>query len=190
MVDSNSTRPRFILVMGATGCGKSTFSAEFACAAEFARTIDGNFIEGDTLYPPDNIATMRSGRALDDSMRLPWLEAIANAASAAGQAAEKPVTIACYAPKRRNRHLLRARLPGLVPVDLHGSPDLLRQRIETRKGQFMPATLFDSRITDREPPGPDEHAVTVDVAAPPHRILSSILPRLFPTELALSSPKG
>lgn len=184
MAGSTKAAPRFVLVMGVSGCGKSTVAAGLADA------LGGTFIEGDSLHPSANIEAMRAGRPLDDAMRQPWLTAVAKAAESSWQGDGRPVVIACSALKRRYRDLLRKHLPGLVPVHLHGSPDLLLQRMEDRKGHFMPAKLLDSQIRDLEPPGPDEGAITVDIAEHPEDIISAVRSRLFPIESGRSSPRS
>jgi gluconokinase len=180
MAGSTKAAPRFVLIMGVSGCGKSTV------ASGLANALDGTFIEGDGFHPPANIEAMRAGRPLDDAMSQPWLTAVAKAAETAWQGDGRPVVIACSALKRRYRDLLRKHLPGLAPVHLHGSPDLLLQRMEARTGHFMPAKLLDSQIRDLEPPGPDEDAITVDIAQPPETIIASVLTRLFSIETGRS----
>lgn len=66
--------PRFIVVMGVSGTGKSSVGASLAHA------LDAAFMEGDSLHPPENIAAMSAGKPLTDAMRLPWLDAICDAA--------------------------------------------------------------------------------------------------------------
>ena len=46
---------------------------------------------------------------------------------------------------------------------LAGSHELIARRLATRQGHFMPAALLDSQFAALEPPGPDEHAITVDI---------------------------
>lgn len=184
MTGPNTAAPRYVLVMGVSGCGKSTV------AAGLAEALGGTFIEGDSLHPSANIEAMRAGRPLDDAMRQPWLEAVAIAAGTAWQGDNRPVVIACSALKRRYRDLLRKHLPGLLPVHLHGSPDLVRSRMEDRNGHFMPAALLDSQIRDLEPPGPDEDAITVDIAQSPEGIIAGVLTQLFPVESGRSSPRS
>lgn len=59
-----------ILVMGVSGCGKSSVGAKLA------DYLDMRFIEGDSLHSPENVRKMRLGRPLDDEDRRPWLETI------------------------------------------------------------------------------------------------------------------
>ena len=59
--------PRIIVVMGVSGCGKTTVGRLVA------EGLGCEFIEGDDYHSPDNIAKMRSGRPLEDDDRLGWL---------------------------------------------------------------------------------------------------------------------
>ena len=60
-------------------------------------------------------------------------------------------------------------------VYLEGSPDVIRGRLATRQGHFMPAGLLDSQFADLEPPGADEHPITADLRQDPGAIVSQIL---------------
>jgi gluconokinase len=61
---------RLILVMGVSGCGKSSVGASLAAGLGLA------FVEGDTLHPKANVEKMSKGIALGDADRWPWLEEI------------------------------------------------------------------------------------------------------------------
>lgn len=63
--------PSRIVVMGVSGCGKSTVGLALA------QRLGAVFLEGDSLHPASNIQAMKAGIALDDAMRLPWLQAVA-----------------------------------------------------------------------------------------------------------------
>ena len=62
--------PRVIVVMGVSGCGKTTVGK---LVAEGLRC---EFVEGDEYHSPDNIAKMRSGQPLEDDDRLGWMSAL------------------------------------------------------------------------------------------------------------------
>ena len=59
-----------IVVMGVSGCGKSTIGALLS------QRLAGPFRDGDDLHPEANIAKMKQGQPLNDDDRLPWLQSI------------------------------------------------------------------------------------------------------------------
>src|SRR5436309_831538 len=61
----------WLVMRGVSGSGKSTV------AQELQRVLGWPFQEGDDLHPAANVQKMRSGEPLDDSDRLPWLQAVA-----------------------------------------------------------------------------------------------------------------
>ena len=77
--------------------------------------------------------------------------------------AERPVVIACSALKRRYRDFLRERLGQVRFVFLHGSPDIIAERLASRRGHFATASLLESQLAALEPPGSDEDAVGLDI---------------------------
>lgn len=132
-----------IIVMGVTGCGKTTVGRRLA------ERFGLEFIEGDQLHPAANVRKMAAGSPLDDADREPWLEAIADLVrryDAAGRSA----VITCSALKESYRRTLRA---GDVRfVYLKVSPDLARARLLARPDHFMPSTLVDSQFAALEEP--------------------------------------
>ncbi|KAJ1889042.1 hypothetical protein LPJ66_008251 [Kickxella alabastrina] len=62
---------RAVIVMGVSGSGKSTVGARLA-----QQLGNAPFIDADSLHPPANIALMKSGTALTDSNRWPWLRLV------------------------------------------------------------------------------------------------------------------
>ena len=144
--------------MGVSGSGKSTI------AGVLHGRLGWRFVEGDDLHPAENVAKMAAGHPLDDADREPWLRCV-RAHIDDTVAAGRPGLVTCSALKRHYRDELRD--PHVVFVYLHGSRELLLGRLGARHGHFMPATLLDSQLADLEPPGPDEQAITVDVAASP-----------------------
>jgi len=60
-------------------------------------------------------------------------------------------------------------------VYLHGTPELIRERMKTRRHRYMPAALLDSQLATLEPP---EDAIKIDVAAPLEVSVAAIVARL------------
>lgn len=145
-----------VVVMGVSGCGKS--SVGLAIAAQTGWT----FIEGDDLHPAINREKMASGVPLEDADRWPWLDAIANAASAI-EVDGRSVVVACSALKRIYRERLRRGSSGVRFIHLKGERGLIDQRMRARSDHFMPAGLLDSQFATLEPPEHDEDALTFDI---------------------------
>ncbi len=151
---------RYIVVMGVSGCGKSSVAQAIAAA------LNGSFVEADLLHPAENVARMASGIPLEDAHRWGWLQAVADKAreDMANAEGEKPVVIACSVLKRSYRDFLRDLLGELAIVYLEGSPELIRERMAAREGHFMPVGLLDSQFAILEPPVGEPNVVAVDIA--------------------------
>lgn len=145
-----------IVVMGISASGKSTLGSALAEA------LGWQFLEGDDYHPNTNIEKMRSGEPLDDRDRLPWLQTI-NQELRQLDEADRDAVVACSALKSRYRELLAEGVDQLRYVYLSGNPDLIRQRIATRKGHFMPPELIDSQIAAMEPP---QNAIRINIELP------------------------
>jgi gluconokinase len=162
VMSTEATAPRtlHVVVMGVSGCGKSTV------ARGVAESLDVTFAEADDFHPAENVAKMAAGAPLDDADRGPWLEALA--AWMAEEAREGHSTvIACSALKRSHRDVLRAGPPNVVFVHLDGPVRVVADRLEERTGHFMPASLLGSQVAALEPLGPDEDGVTLDLRSDP-----------------------
>lgn len=160
-----------LLVMGVSGSGKTTI------ALELVRLLGWPFQEGDDLHPPANVAKMHAGKPLDDADRGPWLDAVA-AWIDARLAAGEPGIITCSALKRRYRDRVIGARQGVRLVFLHADRALLAERLAHRTGHFMPASLLDSQIATLEPPGADEHPLTVDLGPTPAEVAETIVRQL------------
>ena len=159
-----------IVVMGVSGSGKTTV------AALLAGRLGWDFVDGDDLHPAENVAKMRAGTPLTDMDRWPWLDTIAAWIDAAR--AGKPGVVTCSALKRVYRDRLLAGRPDVRLVYLHGSFDVIAARQAARQGHFMPASLIESQFATLEPPGADEHAISVAVDLAPEVIVAEIIRRV------------
>ena len=160
-----------LCVMGVAGAGKSVVGALLAGALGVA------FLEGDDLHPADNVRRMAQGIALTDDDRRGWLASIAARLAGARQN-DTGLVVACSALKRAYRDVLRRADPDIRFVHLTGDPALIAKRLSQRVGHYMPATLLDSQLAILEPPTPEEHAWTFDLADTPDSIVDEIVARL------------
>jgi gluconokinase len=156
---------RSVVVMGVSGCGKSSVGAALAARLGLA------FRDADALHAPEAVAKMARGVPLDDADRGPWLDRV-GAVLADGAAHPAGVVVACSALKRAYRDRLRRAAPGVRFVFLDGDAATLAQRLRARTDHYMPPALLASQLATLEPPGPDEgDAVRVAVDAPLARVV-------------------
>lgn len=148
-----------IVVMGVSGCGKSTVAA--ALAAE----LRGVYLDADDFHPAANVAKMAAGVPLTDEDRMPWL-AVVGQAMADAAARGDLVVVACSALRRAYRDVLRSAAPDTFFVQLDGSPELLAARITARAEHFMPPSLLASQLALLEPLQEDEAGAVVSIDAP------------------------
>jgi gluconokinase/shikimate kinase len=161
-------KPRVLILMGVSGCGKSTV------AAILASRLGWPFEEGDALHPQANIEKMAAGHPLTDADRGPWLAKVADWADERLDAGENGL-ITCSALKRSYRDLINRRGSGLIFVFLAGSKETIAARLAARHGHFMRASLLDSQFADLEEPAADEPAIRVDIGPPAAEIAEQIM---------------
>ena len=163
--------PSIIVVMGVSGCGKSTI------ASMLAHRLHWIYEDGDWFHPQSNIEKMHHGEPLTDEDRWPWLHAIAAWIDATRRVGNHGV-IACSALKRAYREILIGERCDVTLVFLKGDRDLIARRLAARDGHFMPATLLDSQFAALEEPQADEHPIVVSIAPHPREIVESIVAKL------------
>lgn len=163
--------PVRIVLMGVSGCGKSTVGEALASH------LGWRFIEGDSLHPAENVAKMAAGQPLNDEDRSGWLATLALQLAQARQAGQGLV-ISCSALKRSYRDLLRSGDPAALFVHLTGSREVIAQRLAARTHLYMPASLLESQLADLQMPEADEHALSLSVLQPPRQLIDSIAQHL------------
>ena len=142
--------PLRLIVMGVSGCGKSTM------ASALGERLGLEMVDGDDLHLPESVAKMRSGIALQDADRWPWLDRIGHYLA---QAQEPGRVVACSALKRMYRDRIREQAGDVCFVFLDGDFDLIEQRMRQRVGHYMQPGLLDSQFRTLEKPQADESDV-------------------------------
>lgn len=155
--------------MGVTGSGKSTVGELLAAS------LGVRYKDADDLHPTANVQKMATGHPLNDDDRWPWLERVGEALSHAGS---DGLVMACSALKRAYRDVILAAAPRTKFVFLDGSPHVLEQRLEGRRGHFMPADLLDSQLATLEPLASDEPGITVSFEPSPAKVVAAIRTKL------------
>jgi gluconokinase len=139
-----------LIVMGVSGCGKSTM------ATALGERLGLDMVDGDDLHLPESVAKMRSGIALEDADRWPWLDRIGAYLS---QPHAQGRVVACSALKRVYRDRIRAQAGDVCFVFLDGDFDLIDQRMRQRVGHYMQPGLLLSQFRTLEIPQADESDV-------------------------------
>ena len=168
---ASTPSPAAVIVMGVSGCGKSTVGALLASRLRW------EFEDADWLHPIANVDKMHRGIPLTDEDRWPWLNAVAAWIDHCRGSGIRGV-IACSALKRRYRDILIGDRADVRLVYLKGKEELIAHRISTRHEHFMPPSLLHSQFEALEEPGPDENPVIVSIEPRPREIVTQIVTAL------------
>ncbi len=153
------------IVMGVSGCGKSTIGERLG------KELSLPFYDADDFHPIENITKMASGKPLNDADRAPWLQLLAE--KIVEWEAKGGAVIACSALKQAYRDTLTSTTEDMVKfVFLEGSKAVLHARLTSRESHFMPNTLLDSQLSTLEVP---HEAIKVSIENSIEQIISLIL---------------
>lgn len=159
--------PTTLVVMGVSGSGKTTV------ARGVADRLGWRFAEGDDFHPPDNVLRMSAGTPLTDADRWPWLRLLADWIGERERALEHAV-LTCSAPRRPYRDLLREGHPSVRFVHVSVSEQALRERLERRRGHYMPPSLLESQLAALEPLADDEPGLVLPGNGPPDVVVDRL----------------
>lgn len=137
------------ILMGVSSTGKTTIGTTIA------QQLGLKLIDGDDLHPRANIIKMSSGRPLNDNDRKPWLERINDAAFSLEQKSERGIII-CSALKKKYRDQIRQGNADVKFIFLHGSFELVLERMKQRQGHYMKTEMLQSQFDTLEIPQADE----------------------------------
>jgi gluconokinase len=156
-----------VVVMGVSGCGKSSL------AEAMAQDLACPMLEGDAFHPAASQEKMAQGTPLTDQDRAGWLIALGEAlANSPGN-----IVLSCSALKKSYRDILRSYKPNLRFVYLDISPATALARVSSRAvadGHFFPATLVDNQFVTLEVPTGEAGVLTVDATAPLSELVGQV----------------
>jgi gluconokinase len=155
-----------LVVMGVSGCGKSSLGAAVASLLHWP------LIEGDDFHPDANQAKMRAGVALSDADRADWLELLGQ------QLARYPkgAVLTCSALKRSYRDQLRAASPGLRFAWLDLDQAASHARVAQRgAAHLFPASLVANQFSTLEPPIGEAGVLHLDALLPPATLCDQVM---------------
>lgn len=168
-----------IILMGVSGCGKSTIGELLS------KNLNLPYYDADDFHPKSNVDKMSRGEALNDEDRTPWLELLSHKISEWDRSGG--AILACSALKEKYRTQLSHNLKDdchftsgdrqnrVLFIYLKGTKELIQKRLSVRSGHYMPPELLNSQFKDLEEPS---GAMTVNIEKKPSGILSEILSEL------------
>ncbi|SAL67876.1 carbohydrate kinase [Caballeronia arvi] len=159
-----------LIAMGVSGAGKSLIGEMLAERLHCA------FTDGDAYHSAANKEKMHKGIPLTDDDRWPWLKTI-RAAIEEKQRAGETAVFTCSSLKRSYRDILRAGDKDVCFVYLHGTFDVLHERLGSRTGHFFDPSLLQSQLDTLEEPGEDE-AITESIELTPEQIVDNVIEKL------------
>jgi len=153
------------IVMGVSGCGKSTVGEQLA------PRLGLPFYDGDAFHSAANIEKMSHGTPLTDDDRHAWL---ATLAAKLGQwEAAGGAVLACSALKEAYRTTLQSGVKSPIHwVFLDGPRELLLARMGSRQGHYMHPDMLASQLATLERPA---YALRLSITATPEELVQQIV---------------
>jgi len=156
-----------ILIMGVSGSGKTTIGKKLSENTGFP------FYDADDFHPKKNVAKMSSGIPLTDEDRMPWLEILSG--KLGDWEKNGGAILACSALKEDYRKVLERQGVLIDWFFLKGDKELIAERMNRRKGHYMPPDLLNSQFEALEIP---RYAHHIDIEQTPDKILEDIMSKL------------
>lgn len=142
------------VLFGVSGSGKTTLGKSLA------DYLNAPFYDADDFHPASNIKKMKSGIALNDTDRYPWLHTLGD--QVVRRHKNDRAVLACSALKSEYRELLATYGPIRFYL-IKGSFELISSRLEQRDEHFMPHSLLRSQFESLEPL-PNDGVVSADLS--------------------------
>ncbi len=133
-----------------------------------------SFFDADDFHSAANRAKMQAGIPLTDEDRWPWLDSIHDFVME--KIKSETLIVVCSALKQVYRERLSKTIEKNCRwIFLDGNFNLIRQRLQERKGHYMPPALLQSQFDTLEFPAT---AIQIDITQSPHHIVEQILAAL------------
>jgi len=153
-----------IIIMGVSGSGKTSLGKQLSLR------MSKPFYDADDFHTLANKNKMKSGHALTDSDRVPWL--IDLASKIKEWTLSGGSILACSALKEEYRTILSKFNNNVTWVVLNGSFDLLLPRLTKRKNHFFKPELLQSQLDTLELP---TYGIYVDCNKPIKQMVQEVI---------------
>jgi gluconokinase len=153
-----------LIVMGVSGCGKSSL------AKLIAEALGWKWIEGDEFHSAANVAKMRAGVALTDADRAGWLDLLGQQLRQHPQA-----VLTCSALRLVYRDRLRHSSPNVRFVHLQLTPAQAQERVAQRSDHYFNPDLVASQFRTLESTHAERDVLALDATQSPEALLHAVL---------------
>lgn len=147
---------QIVIVMGVSGCGKTSV------ADKLARLCEVRFLDGDDFHPRRNVDKMWRDDSLDDDDRQPWLERVSDAIYSL-QKRKTSAFIACSALKRKYRDQIRYGNAAIRFLFLDGSYETIFARMNSRPDHYMSPSALQGQFDALERPHDEPDVFTIGI---------------------------
>ena len=146
------TKKHLIIIMGVSGCGKTTI------AKHISEHLSFKYLESDDFHSAENKQHMQSGQPLTDDMRWPWIQNICEAVHANDQ----NIVLANSGLKSAHRAHFKKLERQVNFIYLQVRQNIIQSRLNLRQDHFMPTSLLESQFRDMQSPIASEGIYSVD----------------------------
>lgn len=153
---SDQDIPILIIIMGVSGCGKSTV------AQQLSKLNVYEFMEADEFHSASAISKMSNGIPLDNDDRIPWIESMC--LHLRKRASNRINCCLAYSGlKRAHRERFTQLGFKTIFMQLCASKEVILKQLENRNEHFMGSELLDSQFKDLETEADGEIIFKVEI---------------------------
>jgi carbohydrate kinase (thermoresistant glucokinase family) len=156
-----------IVIMGVSGCGKTTIGKALA------NQLGLPFFDADDFHPQSNIDKMKQGTPLTDHDRMPWLSLLADNIKTWDELGG--AVLACSALKESYRNTLASLSKNMTWIYLKGSFEVIQSRLEQRNMHYMKSGLLQTQFDALEEP---DYGIHISIENHPKQIISAVTTKL------------
>ncbi len=154
--ETKTQRPYLVIMMGVSGCGKSTIAKKLASLNNL------RFLEGDDYHSQNAKDKMKKGIALGESDRKPWIQSMCRHLESFAKS-KISCCLAYSGLKASHRKQFAALRFQVTFIHLFATREILESHLEKRANHFFDVCLLDSQLEALEKPTEQETIYKVGI---------------------------
>ena len=170
--DATSFKPILFVVMGVSGCGKSSV------AEAVSKHFKNRLLDADDFHSAEAKAYMAAERPLTDEMRLPWVIKIRNHLLQWAHKGQN-YTLAFSGLKKSHRDIIRDCGFRVIFIFLSGPKAIVLRRLQDRTNHFMPLSLLESQYDSLESPLNETDVLPVDISPALSVVIEQTIEKIY-----------